>query len=91
MFTKLLSLIVKIIFYEVDLGVDIKVANQQHNIIFPNNPTICAQADKLLNRTFYVHSYNMSHKLIDFQTDTIEYLYYEPMHFLITTAWLVLG
>jgi hypothetical protein len=97
MYTKLLSLISQIIFYEVDLGVDFKVANQQRNLIFSDTLNIYGQANQLLNKTFYVHSYETPYRNltmdepVDYDLINIEYLYYEPMHFLLTATWLVLG
>jgi hypothetical protein len=90
MFLKLLGLISQVFFYELDLGVDIKVANQQRNLAFTScnqkDTTIFDQASRLFNRTFYIH--------LNFHSETYEplkSLNYEPIHFILTTAWLVLG
>jgi hypothetical protein len=56
MFVKLLSLIFQVLFYELDVGVDIKVANEQYKLVFPNhNLTLLDQASSLLNRTIYIN------------------------------------
>jgi hypothetical protein len=90
MYAKLLPLISKVLFYELNVGVDIKVANQQRILTFPNSkntPNIAAQASRLLNSSLYIHL--KTHPTPG--SPTTESLNYEPSHFILTSAWLILG
>jgi hypothetical protein len=87
MLFKILSLISKILFYELDLGVDVKVANQQWNLLpFQENSSFDDKASLLLNRTLYI-----TQNKVLFSKAVTESLNYETVHFLLTITWLVLG
>jgi hypothetical protein len=88
MYMKLVPLIFRVFFYALDFGSDIKVANQQRKLTFSShnleNLSIADQATSFFNRTFY--------KYIQLESDIkILSLNYEAIHFIMTTAWLVLG
>jgi hypothetical protein len=68
------------------VGVDIKVANQQRSLAFPKTPNIADQVSKLFTRSLYIH------EKTSFPSPPFpEYIYYEPIHFILTTTWLVFG
>jgi hypothetical protein len=84
MYVKLLFLISQVIFYILDVGVDIKIANEHRSLTFPSNASIAYQASKLLNRKLYI-------RLDKTFMYPLESLNYEPIHFLLTTTWQILG
>jgi hypothetical protein len=98
MLVKILSLISKIIFYELDVGVDIKVAKEQWNLLpFQENSSFDDKANQLLNRTLYIlqndidfdcHGVSVKKTSCNYPTESLNY---EPVHFLLTVTWLVLG
>jgi hypothetical protein len=119
MYVKLLSLISQVVFYELDVGVDIKVANQQRKLIFPKNLSLAEQASRLFERTLYINQKPDIESDIESdipgrtgrtdleqtwkpvgQTDSrpdsraavvTESLNFQPIHFVLTTTWVILG
>jgi hypothetical protein len=90
MYSKLLPLISQALFYKLDVGIDFKVANQQRNLTFPKTPNIADQASKLLDRSLYIQLKNQLDRY-RLHAGTTEFLNYEPIFFILTSAWLILG
>jgi hypothetical protein len=90
MFVTLLCLISRVIFFELDVGVDIRVANQKRKsslkIVKDSTeiPNIAEQFSCLFDRDLYVFKDNT-------YSTPLESLDFEPIHFLLTTAWLLSG
>jgi hypothetical protein len=78
MYVKLLSLVCQVLFYELDVGVDIKVAKEQHDLTFFGPRT----NQTIFSKEMYTNK-GVSSKDLN--------LNYEPFHFLLSSAWLILA
>jgi hypothetical protein len=89
MYAKLLLLFSQVLFYELDYGVDIRISNQQRNLIFSSHNIkaldIADQARRFFNKTLYIKQSKIN------KFETLVSFNYEPIHFILTTAWLVMG